>query len=433
MTMNKINVFLIGLIVWLVFQAQNNALILHNAVVLNITNGAVLNVAQTNQNGIVRTGTANGIIRSEGEYNRVAWHINNATGTYTIPFGVTTAAADQLPFTYQITGAGSNPGTLVVSTYQTAANNTAYPTVPPAVTNTDACWPSGTCVNRSLYAVDRFFILRKVNWTTNPTSTITIPYRDVEWAAPNTITEANLQAEYWDGTKWMPGWYLNPPLLGTVNTATNVVSGINAGSGNFFTWVLVDRTNPLPVDLSLFTVSCPDNKSPLIEWITQSETNNAYFVLSRSLDGITWETIATITGAGTSNEPKYYSYRDFDAKGNTFYYSIKQVDFDGTQHDGPIANTSCAAPVILSANQLNIYGNQHDLVFISYNSDKDDYIQVNIYDLLGQIIYQNTFTTTAGMNTFRISLPNLSKSYYMIEVISTEKHEVKKLLLGKNQ
>ncbi|MCX7696571.1 MAG: T9SS type A sorting domain-containing protein [Bacteroidales bacterium] len=413
--------------------AQNNALILHNDVVLNITNGAVLNVAQSNQNGIIRSGTANGIIRSEGELNRVAWHINNATGTYVIPFGVTTAAADQLPFTYQITGAGSNPGVLVVSTYQTAANNTPFPTVAPAVTNTNACWPSGSCVNRSLYAVDRYFILRKVNWTTNPTSTITIPYRDVEWAAPNTITEANIQAEYWDGTKWMPGWYLNPPLLGTVNTATNVVSNINAGSGNFYTWILVDRTNPLPVELVSFTVSCPDNKSPLIEWITQSETNNAYFVLQRSLDGSSWEAIATITGAGTSNEPKYYSYRDFDAKGNMFYYSIKQVDFDGIQHDGPVANTTCSAPLSLTANQFNIYGNQHDLVFISFNSQKDENVHVKIFDLLGQIIYQNTFTANPGMNTFRIFLPNLPKSYYMIQATTSDKQEVRKLLLGKNQ
>jgi hypothetical protein len=67
---------------------NNNALILHGGAVINITGGAVLNIAQSNPNGIVVTGAGTSYIQSEGETNRVAWHIGNGTGNYVIPFGV---------------------------------------------------------------------------------------------------------------------------------------------------------------------------------------------------------------------------------------------------------------------------------------------------------------------------------------------------------
>jgi len=425
-TMKIISVFAISLMsmMW----AQNNALILQDAIVVNITNGAVLNVAQTNPAGIVRQGTANGIIRSEGELNRVAWHINNATGTYNIPFGVTTAAADQLPFSYQVTSAGSNPGALVVSTYATASDNTTYPTVAPAVTNVSACWPAGSCEDRSLFAVDRFFILRKSGWSTEPQSLMVFPYRDGEWAAPNTITEANLGAQYWDNTKWEPGWFSGIPI-GTADPTNNRVTGINAAS-NLYTWILVDKTNPLPVELSSFNVSCPDNKVPLIEWVTQSETNNAYFIISRSLDGHTWEPIATITGAGNSNEPRYYFYYDTKAEGQDFYYSLEQVDFDGTKHEGPIATTTCSSTSFLSTGEINVYGDQDKQVFVTYNSNKAESVVVEVFDAIGKLIYQNTFHAVEGLNTFKFSIENLPRAYYMIKITTSSKQQSNKLLLG---
>jgi len=430
-----IGLFLLFYMLW----GQNNALIMQDAIVVNIYNGAVLNVAQTNPNGIIRQGSTNGIIRSEGELNRVAWHINNAIGTYTIPFGVTTAAADQLTFSYQVTTAGSNPGALIVSTYQTAsANNTSYPTVAPAVTNVSACWPAGSCQDRSLYAVDRFFILRKSGWTTEPQSVITFPYRDVEWASPNTIVEANLGAQFWNTDKWEPGWFSGMLPIGTADPANNRVTGINAGTvggyaSNLYTWILVDKSNPLPVELTTFNVSCPDNKVPLIEWITQSETNNAYFILKRSLDGNSWEPIATITGAGNSNEPRYYFYYDTEANGHTFYYALEQVDYDGTIHNGPIATTTCSSPDFLTSGQINIYGNQDQHVFVTYHAEKPEPIYIEVFDVQGKLLYKQTFQATEGLNTFTCTIENLPHAYYMIRVITFDKQATAKLLLGNSR
>jgi hypothetical protein len=93
----------------LFLSAQNNALILHNGAIINITGGAVLNVAQPHADGIVVTGAGTSYIQSEGETNRVAWHINNGTGNHVIPFGV---GGTRIDMSYNVTTAGSASGPL---------------------------------------------------------------------------------------------------------------------------------------------------------------------------------------------------------------------------------------------------------------------------------------------------------------------------------
>ena len=139
-------------------SAQNNALILNNSAVINLNAGGVISINQSNASGISLIGTGTGYIQSENETNRVAWHINNGTGNYVIPFGVA-ATATKIDLTYNISAAGSAAGTLIASTYSTTNNNTAYPTVyAPAVTNMDIMGSGG---DHSLYAADRFWVLRK--------------------------------------------------------------------------------------------------------------------------------------------------------------------------------------------------------------------------------------------------------------------------------
>ncbi|PLW92632.1 MAG: hypothetical protein C0592_09740 [Marinilabiliales bacterium] len=408
--------------------AQNNALILNDAVVVNITNGAVLSVDQTNQAGIITSGTGTGIINSEGEYNRVAWHIDNGTGSYVIPFGV--AIGSQIPFTYNITAAGSALGTLVASTYATPDDNTTYPTVPPAVTNMDACYLPG-CVDRSYYANDRFWVLRKVNWATDPTSNLTVTYRDIEHTQGlNTITESNLLAQYWDAAQWNPGWNLAIPLLGVNNSPVNQVNSINAGSGNFFTWVLVDLTNPLPIELAELRASCTDDQFPLIEWVTASETNNDYFTLERSTDAINWVEVTTISGAGNSTTPLYYSYTDENAPDGINYYRLIQTDFDGTSVEAGMVDVRCDQSNISQAPfDMNIYSDYEHQIHVTFYTEYGEDLIMQLYDVRGRLIWNRTMTSSEGMNHIVLDIVPVMDATYLFNLVGKEKHETKRFFL----
>lgn len=66
-----------------------------------------------------------------------------------------------------------------------------------------------------------------------------------------------------------------------------------------------------------------------ITWTTQSETNNDYFTLERSVNGFDWEPVGTVDGAGNSTHHLYYSMIDESPYQPVTYYRLKQTDYDG--------------------------------------------------------------------------------------------------------
>jgi hypothetical protein len=86
---------------------------------------------------------------------------------------------------------------------------------------------------------------------------------------------------------------------------------------------------PLSVDLLYFTAQTKEKVVDL-EWETASETNNDYFRVERSANGIDWEGIIQIPGAGTTNEPLTYRTTDAQPLAGYSFYRLAQVDYDGT-------------------------------------------------------------------------------------------------------
>ncbi|KAF5028861.1 hypothetical protein DSECCO2_654630 [anaerobic digester metagenome] len=89
-----------------------------------------------------------------------------------------------------------------------------------------------------------------------------------------------------------------------------------------------DITQPLPVSFIGFYGEKVFDGSELT-WITASENNNDYFTVERSLDGIEFEAIGKVDGAGNSNVVRTYKFSDYGPLSGVVYYRIKQTDFDG--------------------------------------------------------------------------------------------------------
>lgn len=96
-------------------------------------------------------------------------------------------------------------------------------------------------------------------------------------------------------------------------------------------------TPPLPVALTSFTATA-DGSDVTLSWQTASETNNAGFeilheVPGQSPLGIIQDSphqLLFIPGAGTTTEPKSYTYRIENLTPGTHTFQLKQIDFNGT-------------------------------------------------------------------------------------------------------
>ena len=71
--------------------------------------------------------------------------------------------------------------------------------------------------------------------------------------------------------------------------------------------------------------------SIVLEWATASESDNDYFEIERSIDGVNFVTVGYVDGAGNSNSLLNYQFADNAPEQGQLYYRLSQVDFDGTR------------------------------------------------------------------------------------------------------
>lgn len=86
-------------------------------------------------------------------------------------------------------------------------------------------------------------------------------------------------------------------------------------------------SSALPIELTQFDVVLENDKIK-IDWETTSEQNNDFFTIERSLDGVNWEDIMDVKGAGNSTVRTHYTKYDLSPIFNQAYYRLKQTDYD---------------------------------------------------------------------------------------------------------
>jgi hypothetical protein len=176
---------------------------------------------------------------------------------------------------------------------------------------------------------------------------------------------------------------------------------------------IADCPNPLPIELIDFTVK-EDNGHALLQWSTASELNNDVFLLLRTTDGIEYEMVGTVSGAGNSSTVLNYSFRDRNPLKGLSYYKLRQVDFDGTAMDSePVAYTNDAS----GGFQLFPNPTSRELTLIL--SEGHDNIEVRVYDLSGRLINQHTFGATDNLSFELQGNPGT----YFVEVVADEKRK----------
>jgi hypothetical protein len=386
----------------------NNRILILNTHTLTINNSSV--------NAITRT---TGFIESESSpltgYGTIKWLINGASAgsIYVFPFG-TSASGTFIPVSLDIAtaGSGSNPS-LSISTYPTVTS--ANPNNRPLPTGLVSLMNAFTGAENAPNVLDRFWVVDAANFSSFPVSTLVFTYRESEWdlsgGSTNTIVESQLKAQFNNGVIWS-----NPPL-GTVNTVSNTltVPGINNYSG---IWTLVGNNTPLPVELLYFEAKAADNEKVICNWITATEINNDYFIVERSRDGLSFEDIGKISGAGNSNQLLSYAFTDHAPLTGVSYYRLKQVDFDGS-----FSYSNIVAVNFLKHGVFSVFPNPAlNAITVSFFSYSKSYGRLDIISSSGQVVKSLVIECTSGTNQQLFDISNLAAGVYTIRL--QNKHEV---------
>lgn len=166
----------------------------------------------------------------------------------------------------------------------------------------------------------------------------------------------------------------------------------------------------LPVELIEFTGQ-KVNRTSLLQWKTSSEINNAGFTINRSINGVEFETIGKVQGAGDSNNNISYHFVDQDPYSGFNYYQLVQTDFDGqkellgtvlVKHDNVIDQIQLYPNPVSQSSSLIIESNNPDIGIIT------------IIDMSGITFLSTPISLDKGKNMYELNLTQLIPGVYTL-------------------
>ena len=167
-------------------------------------------------------------------------------------------------------------------------------------------------------------------------------------------------------------------------TIKGIAYGVFPASTN--SYVAIYSTIPLPVTLIDFTVTKQDDDARL-NWTTTMESNNKGFEVQRSTDESSWKVLGFVAGAGTTQTKHDYQYLDQNLTAGTYYYRLRQVDFDGKSQFSKIVPVTFDGDLVLELkqNRPNPFNNNTtiDMVIPKYCR-----VQLVLYDQTGRPVQQ---------------------------------------------
>jgi hypothetical protein len=169
-------------------------------------------------------------------------------------------------------------------------------------------------------------------------------------------------------------------------------------------------TSPLPVTLLSFEGKQME-EDILLSWSTASETNNQYFSVERSPDGIHFETAGQVSGAGNSNQVIQYRFTDINPLPGINYYRLTQVDFDG------LSTTSAIIAIRYYKNfSVKVENNPvEDELNISVHAEYTSLIKIRLINDLGETVQEFSTRATKGFNQISIPVMQLHQGMYFLK------------------
>ena len=223
-----------------------------------------------------------------------------------------------------------------------------------------------------------------------------------------------------------PDWTLDGNYSSSSHSEDVVISS-RTNMSDFSQFSLGSTPIITPVELVSFDATCV-NHGTVLSWITATEMNNNYFTIEKSCDekSFSYQTIATIHGAGNSSTIKQYSYIDNNSDGNC-YYRLSQTDFNGT--------TKLFSPVSINCRENSNFNFVNTLpnpveneLNVIFTDTQNENIQLTITDILGQQIISKNILSESGLNNIFLDVSDFNAGVYIVKLNSDKQSFVKKIV-----
>jgi len=184
----------------------------------------------------------------------------------------------------------------------------------------------------------------------------------------------------------------------------------------------------LPIELSEFNAEYnPELDVVDVAWTTESEINNDYFLVERSVNGIDFEVINKIRGAGNTQLETQYYVEDPNPFVGVNYYRLKQVDFDGAFKYSEVRSVNILDDVY---DMMSVFPNPaDDATEVIFNSYDNNGAILKLVKMDGKVIINTPIETKQGGNHINVDLSAQDAGVYFVVVITDKKVYTEKLVI----
>lgn len=271
--------------------------------------------------------------------------------------------------------------------------------------------------------VQRHYDIEPGNSVPAPTATITLYALQSEFDAYNVaatpgnypmlptggVDNGNVKITQYHGTGTAPGNYTGSPELIIPTVSWDAVNNwweLTFDVTDFSGFYIHTGSMDYPLAITLKSIKATNvGAVNRIDWATASEDKGDIFILERSGDGKTFNTIATIVAKGS---PSVYAYNDERPLEGVNYYRIKVAD---------VANKSTYSNIVTArTNAGNVFTLQaypnpaHDMLTVTLNGNHSDKGTLTITDMMGRVVKQMPFSG----DHMSIDIKELAAGNYMI-------------------
>jgi hypothetical protein len=170
----------------------------------------------------------------------------------------------------------------------------------------------------------------------------------------------------------------------------------------------------LPVILDYFKARQKQPKTVDLEWASLSEFNHLEFVVERSIDQKSWNSIGNVPSAGNGNIRRVYQLTDPHPFSGQNFYRLKQIDVEGRISYSSVVRINTSVTKVLS-----VFPNP--VVNVTQLSGKESFKTgqtILVIDAKGTRI--KIITPTSG-NRLQIDLSGYSAGLYLMQLIENGK------------
>lgn len=231
-----------------------------------------------------------------------------------------------------------------------------------------------------------------------------------DYTGKNSVRTSDAKSSSKGNSNFTPSeWSINPANISDVTPG-----GFSTGQD----------ASTLPMSLVAFSAE-KNVHQILINWTTATEVNNRVFTLLKSFDGVNFESVAMVAGAGNSNQLRNYSYTDVVYIQDIIYYKLKQTDFNGASTLSEIIQVVDNS----AAQNISTLYSDNNQLFMNISATHNTTANIQMYSLDGKLVFSEAISVEKGNSKYSLNLPNLPSGLYIVNLVSGNSVITKKIMI----